>query len=194
MPVLADLPQTWTYADLQRLLPDNSDSAGNDVDWRRFEIVDGALVVSPSANSLHELLVMAIRDAIRDAMPAGWSAIGALGIDLGGSYLIPDLVVARTQTLRERVSLLDPSDALLVTEIVSPSSRLTDRIVKPALYAAAGIAGYWRVETDPEVTLSAYALDPGTTAYTELGSWGRGQTATIERPFPARITIDDLIP
>ena len=22
MPVLADLPQTWTYADLQRLLPD----------------------------------------------------------------------------------------------------------------------------------------------------------------------------
>ena len=50
------------------------------------------------------------------------------------------------------------------------------------------------METDPEVTLTAYALDPGATSYTELGSRGRGQTAAIERPFPARITIDDLIP
>ena len=82
----------------------------------------------------------------------------------------------------------------VVVEVASPTTERTDRLFKAEKYAEAGIPGYWRVETEPEVTLTAYTLDPGTTSYTELGTWSRGQTATIERPFPARITIDDLIP
>lgn len=42
--------------------------------------------------------------------------------------------------------------------VVSPGSRRTDRVVKPAEYAAAGIAHYWRVETEP-LELVAHSLE-----------------------------------
>ena len=187
MQQLAELPQTWTYADLQRLLPE-------DADRRRYEIVDGALVVNPSASRRHEVISARLLVAIHSALPAGCDVVGPFGLDIAPSYRMPDLMVLPTTPRAGAPDIALPHEVLLAVEVVSPSSRLTDRIAKPAQYAAAGIPGYWRVETDPEVTLTAYALDPGAAAYTELGSWGRSQTATIERPFPARITIDDLIP
>ena len=189
MPILADLPQTWTFDDLRRLLPEDTD---NDVDWRRFEIIDGALVVSPSADLDHEYVIDQLRIALRPQLPGQLWVVGPAMVDLHPSYRIPDLLVLPRYLLGRHRQLVLAADVTLAVEVVSPSSRLADRIAKPAQYAAAGIPGYWRVETEPEVTLTAYALD--STAYTELGTWGRGQTATIERPFPARITIDDLIP
>ncbi|MEV6210743.1 Uma2 family endonuclease [Kitasatospora sp. NPDC051914] len=38
---------------------------------------------------------------------------------------------------------------MVAVEIASPSTRVTDRKMKPALYAAAGIEHYWRLELDP---------------------------------------------
>jgi len=46
--------------------------------------------------------------------------------------------------------LLSPAEVLLAVEVVSPGSVTTDRITKPAQYAAAGIANFWRVETEPD--------------------------------------------
>lgn len=46
-----------------------------------------------------------------------------------------------------------PEDPGTRTELVggfaSPSMRITDKTVKPALYAAGGIQHYWRLELDP---------------------------------------------
>ena len=77
----------------------------------------------------------------------------------------------------------------LAVEIVSPGSVTTDRVTKPAQYAAAGIRHFWRVETRP-VSLTAYALDGST--YRELGTWGAGETAHLAEPSPAEIPIDRL--
>jgi Uma2 family endonuclease len=192
MPVLAELSRTWTREDLQRMLADNY--TGNDVDWRRFEIIDGALIVSPSPAPRHEITAGRLIAALSAMRPQGYEVVGALGIDVAPSYLVPDLMVVPSALYFGTASTVSPADALLAVEIVSPSSRTADRVTKPALYAAAGISGYWRVETDPEVTLTAYALDPGATTYTELGTWGPGQTATVERPFPVHVPIDDLVP
>ncbi|SCG74694.1 Uma2 family endonuclease [Micromonospora humi] len=41
---------------------------------------------------------------------------------------------------------LHAADVALVVEIESPSSRRYDRLIKPTLYAEAGIPHYWRVE------------------------------------------------
>ena len=90
MPILADLPQTWTFDDLRRLLPEDTD---NDVDWRRFEIIDGALVVSPSADLDHEYVIDQLRIALRPQLPGQLWVVGPAMVDLHPSYRIPDLLV-----------------------------------------------------------------------------------------------------
>lgn len=78
----------------------------------------------------------------------------------------------------------------VAVEVVSPSSRAMDRVLKPAKYAAAGIPGYWRVESDP-ISLTAYTLRDG--RYAELGSWGAGDIAEIAEPFTVRIDVQSLL-
>jgi hypothetical protein len=115
----------WTVEDLSALGLE---------DWFRYEIVDGGLLVSPWAGGFHELLSAEMRAAMWSAQPDGLLVVGPIGVTIGRSYLIPDLV--------------------------SPDSTTLDRVVKPAKYAAAGIPAHWRVETDP-VGLTVYTLTPG---------------------------------
>lgn len=75
---------------------------------------------------------------------------------------------------------------------VSPGSVSNDRILKPAKYAAAGIPAYWRVETKPQTSLTAYALADDATVYAEVGMWAVGETAHITQPFEVHIPIADL--
>jgi len=60
-----------------------------------------------------------------------------------GRILIPDLVVVRG--ISEGV-VTDAADVALVAEIVSPSTGSQDRLLKPALYASAGIPCYLRID------------------------------------------------
>ena len=60
----------------------------------------------------------------------------------------------------------EPQHLVLAVEVVGPSSRTNDRLVKPVRYAEAGIPAYWRVETDPVVELVAMELDGS--AYREV--------------------------
>lgn len=186
MQQLLDLPQTWTFDDLQQL--------PEELDWRRYEIVDGALVVSPSADVDHEFVGEQLRAALRGELPVDLWFGGPLTVDLDPSYRIPDLVVIPRSLVGHRRKLLQPAEIRLAIEIVSPSSRTTDRVTKPAQYASAGIREYWRVEIDPEVSLTAYTLSPGAETYTELGTWRSGERAHLDQPFPVSIDIGALTP
>lgn len=179
----ADLFHEWTFDDLLAL-PEN-------LDWRCFEILDGALVVSPSANSRHEVVGEDLRAIIRAAAHPSFKIIGSMAVDLEPSYLIPDLIVVRVENLRRNVNRLPADQVALAIEIVSPSSRSMDRFVKPQKYAEFGIPSYWRVEVDPVVALTAYELQDG--VYADIGTWGPGETAVLERPFPVSIRIDDIL-
>ena len=180
---LEQLRSIWTVDDLR---------ASDIEDWRRFQIVDGSLVVSPPPAGAHELVSEDVRAAIRVVLPEGLVVVGPIGVAIGRSYLIPDLVVAARDRVRS-IEYLQPEDVLLVVEIVSPGSVTMDRIVKPAKYAAAGIPAYWRVETEP-VGLTAYVLPPGSGAYAESGSWGPDGTARLTEPFPVEIDLTSLGP
>lgn len=187
---LAGASHVWTFDDLQGL-PETA--GGSDVDWRRYEIVEGALVVSPAANPRHEIVSARLLVRLAPVVPAGHEVVGPLSVDLAPSYLNPDLLVIPSSRF-DGPALVQPSDVLLAVEIVSPSSRTMDRVVKPAAYAAGGIANYWRVETEPAVTLTAYRLAPADDAYAEIGTWGTAEVAELDHPFPVRIPIDALIP
>lgn len=182
MQSIMEMRDAWTIEDVRAL----------DVeDWWRYQIVDGALIVSPSPGGSHALASAEVQAALWGAMPPGTIVVGPMDVTMGTSYLIPDLVVTQRETLR-RVSVLQPSDAALVVEVVSPGSTTMDRIVKPAKYAAAGIAHFWRVETDP-VSLTAYALPSGESVYTEVGTWTAGEVARFTEPFPMSIELDRLV-
>ena len=62
-----------------------------------------------------------------------------------------------------RVRWLRSDQVVLAVEVVSPGSETTDRVVKPLQYAQAGIAHYWRIETEPQVVVVTYRLGAGPT-------------------------------
>ena len=51
-------------------------------------------------------------------------------------------------TERVETASVDVANVALVVEIVSPSTKKSDRLEKPAALAAAGVPAYWRVEID----------------------------------------------
>jgi len=185
-----DVPQAWTYEQLV----DYVESLPHDVNPHSYEIVDGALVVTPSPDIVHEAASALLRFVLQSALGPDYLVGGPIDIDLNPSYRTPDLVVLPMSLVGQRTRPIPPSDVLLVIEVVSPGSITTDRITKPAQYAAAGIPAYWRIETDPDISLTAYELPEGGTVYAEIGSWTRGQTAHLAKPFPVDIVIDQLLP
>lgn len=169
----------WTVADLDRL-PD---------DGQRYEIVDGSLLVSPPPSPRHQAAAGRLARLLAAAAGPGLEVLEATGIQLPSAVLVPDVLLVRVEALRRDTAVLDPADVLLVAEVVSPSSRTTDRVTKPALYAAAGIPAYWRVELD-EPALVAYELQ-GTT-YAESAASTGTEVIEVERPLVLRIIPADL--
>ncbi|MEU5537415.1 hypothetical protein [Streptomyces sp. NPDC020362] len=63
--------------------------------------------------------------------------------------LIPGIVVADADATGAPRLSIDAQDVVLVVEIASPFTRVTDRRMKPAPYAAAGIPHHRRLELEP---------------------------------------------
>ena len=79
----------------------------------------------------------------------------------GGNLLVPDVVVVDADAVSESALRLPCEAVRAVVEIVSPSTVSIDRAVKPALYAEAGIAVYWRVELQDTPKIVACSLSRG---------------------------------
>jgi Uma2 family endonuclease len=87
---------------------------------------------------------------------------------------------------------LDPDRGMVaVIEIVSPTTRRIDRLVKPSVYAEAGIPTYWRLELHPAAGLTVFALDTG--HYREVDTLTGSQVHQVQTPFPAVIPLTTLV-
>src|SRR3954468_11586057 len=124
----------WTEPDLH-LFPQ---------DGHRYEIVDGSLHVAPPAPKWHDALVGALVTTLRSAAPPGWWVCDRLGVEIDASNLVPDVTVLRPRSSGAVWS--DPADVALVVEVETAATRRYDRVLKPSLYAEAGIHAFWRVE------------------------------------------------
>lgn len=82
-------PRWWTFEDLLGL-PESI--------WR-FEIVDGALLMTPPAGLWHEAVWVRLRDAIKDAALPN-EVLGPFAVDIDPTFLIPDLIVLPRETVR----------------------------------------------------------------------------------------------
>jgi Uma2 family endonuclease len=154
-----------------------------------IEIVDGIVVVSPSASKWHNRLARILANALDAAGGAEWNADTAFDVRLQDVPLTnrrPDVVVYKADTID--VVPTRPEHVLLVVEVVSPGSETTDRVVKLQQYARAGIPFYWRVEQSPGAIplVYAYVLDPATTAYREAEVF----TGVIKATAPFALDAD----
>lgn len=171
-PVRWNAPEgRWTQPDLH-LFPQ---------DGHRYEILDGSLHVTPPAEPRHDSLVESVVTTLRSAAPPGWWVCARLGIEMESSNLVPDVTVLRPHS--SGAIWVDPADVALVVEVESAETRRYDRLLKPAVYAAAGIPAYWRVESGP--VLRAFTLDG--TAYRAALDVEPDEQASLDHPYPIRV-------
>jgi Uma2 family endonuclease len=151
MEAVTTLPpgRALTVADLEAM-PD---------DGHRYELIDGALIVTPAPSPLHQLVHSALMELLLRSRREGLRVLSApLDVVLDGSTSMqPDLMVTRRSDLGERNLPVAP---LLAVEILSPSTRLIDLNLKRARFERAGVASYWVVDPD-EPRLTAWELCEG---------------------------------
>jgi Uma2 family endonuclease len=158
-------------------------------DGRRYEVIDGTLVVTPAPSDGHQGVLGELFVRLHEACPSHLRVrLSLFDVTLAPDTRVqPDLLVAPKASLRER-GLFEPP--LLAIEILSPSTKSYDRGMKFARYAEAGVASYWIV--DPaEPRLTAYDLVDG--AYVEVADVVGEETWTAERPFPVTIRPAELL-
>jgi Uma2 family endonuclease len=161
---------------------------------RGYELLQGTLLVKPLPGGPHQVLSWKLVNLLEAAAAPRRMVVQALGVRLpDNTMFIPDVLVASREVVLANTSgILDPADITLVAEIVSPGSRIMDRLTKPALYAGAGISSFWRVELEDGPIIFAYALEQG--RYVEVGAARPGERLTLSKPFAVSIDPADLQP
>ena len=127
-------------------------------DGHRYELIDGTLLVSPAPMLRHQLAVTRLLRLLNDASPAELIALPApFDVVLADRTVFqPDVLLARKGDLTARDL---PAPPVLAVEVLSPSSRSIDRILKYSRYAEAGVEHYWIIDPD-EPSITAHRLRP----------------------------------
>jgi Uma2 family endonuclease len=181
MGVVTTLPRgrSLTVADLEQM-PD---------DGHRYELVDGALLVTPAPSILHQTVSAHLLVALHAACPPRLKVLTApvdvvLAEDTG---VQPDLLVARRTDFTDKNL---PGPPLLAVEILSPSTRSIDLLLKRERYERAGVASYWVV--DPiEPSLFAWQLRDAT--YQQVARVTSDEPWTATAPYPVTIVPSALL-
>lgn len=158
-------------------------------DGRRYELVDGMLLVSPAPSPMHQRAVRELLLLLHPLTPPDWEMFTApfdVVIDEHTSFE-PDLVLARMSDLTPRNL---PAPPVLAIEVLSPSTRTIDLTTKHTRLRDFGCAHYWVVDPD-EPSVIAWELLEG--EYVVVGRVVGEETLVVERPFPVEVTPQRLI-
>jgi Uma2 family endonuclease len=162
---------------------------------RRWELVEGGIVMTPRPRPLHQVVSGNLRQLIRDNLPASLVVLQEVEITVEARFpptvRDPDLVVVNRSVVDRNPVRIDPLDVVLVIEIVSPGSRRTDRVMKAYEYAKAGIEHYWIVDLDaePDERFLAHVLREET--YHRVGALV-GDRVRTEEPLVLDFMLDEL--
>lgn len=158
-------------------------------DGHRYELIDGGLFVSPAPKIRHQVAVLGLYRALLAASPADVTVLVApVDVVLSNDTVIqPDVVVAPAESFTESDL---PGPPMLAVEVLSPSTRGVDLLLKRERLRVAGCAHYWVVDPD-EPSLTAWMLIGDD--YVEVARACGQETARIELPFPVDIIPAALI-
>jgi Uma2 family endonuclease len=138
-------PPTRLYTvDDVRAIPD---------DFNRYEVIDGELFVTPAPGTQHQRILarlfLLLGNHVRQHH-LGEILFAPTDVVFGAMTMVePDILFLATDAL-DRVTERDIQGApTLAVEVLSPSTKRTDRGRKRALYQSQGVSEYWVV--DPQL-------------------------------------------
>ena len=158
-------------------------------DGHRYELIDGILIVSPAPRRIHQRASFRLSVLLDAALPADLELLPApFDVALADDTVMqPDLVVPRIEDLTDRDL---PAAPVLAVEVLSPSSRGIDLLLKKDRLERAGCAHYWVV--DPlEPSITAWALTGG--AYRQVARAVGAETFEVAEPFDVRVIPAELV-
>lgn len=162
---------------------------------RRWELVEGGIVMTPRPRPIHQIVSRNLSQLIRAALPDSLVVLQEVEITVEARFpptvRDPDLVVVNRSVVDLNPVRVDAADVALVVEIVSPGSRRTDRVMKLYEYAKAGIEGYWIVDldADPDERFLAHLLNDGTYQRVDARVGDRVRTG---EPVALDFALDEL--
>ncbi|MGH9071527.1 MAG: Uma2 family endonuclease, partial [Acidimicrobiales bacterium] len=164
----------------------------DDVEWdgRRWEVIDGMLVVSPAPFAPHQWSIGQLHLLLYEACPPGMLVMLS-PFDWKppeGDMLEPDLLVMRDEDYQNGPLRNTP---LLVIEVLSRSNPSLDTAVKRARYEALGVPAYWIVDPIPPGSVLCLRLVEG--RYDEVARCSGDESYTADYPFPVRLTPSKLV-
>jgi Uma2 family endonuclease len=130
----------WTL-EMVRALPE---------DGNRYEVLDGALLVSPAPSFRHQRAVRLLVEILAPytrANEIGETLTSPADIELSPTRLVqPDVFVIPAEI--KTTSWQDITTLLLSAEVISPSTARWDRFDKRTAYQEKAIPEYWVVDLD----------------------------------------------
>jgi Uma2 family endonuclease len=181
MSVMPVMPREgdWTVDDLDRI-PD---------DGLQYELVDGVLLVSPAPVPRHQRAVLRVAILLDAACPAELEVfIAPLDFrpDLRNS-LQPDVLVVRRDEMGEKNLQVPP---LLAVEVLSPSTRRKDLLLKRSVYEDRGVGSFWSVDPD-QPSITAWVLVDG--RYVPSSGATGDEVVTLTRPYEVTVCPGRLV-
>ncbi len=171
--------EAFTAADLE-LMPD---------DGRRYEIIDGVLIVSPSPAPRHQQLVLELAVRLREACPDTLRTyVAPLDVKLDDNTVMePDVLVARRSDVGETNI---PTAPLLAVEVLSPRTRAFDLNLKAERLARAGCPSYWTIDPEGPRLIARELRESG---YVVTADVSADEVFAADLPYPVSFRVGDLL-
>lgn len=165
----------FTVHDLEAM-PDNG---------RRYELIDGMLLVTPAPGWSHQEMSLTLYTVLRDSCPPELRVLAApFAVRTSPlNEVQPDVVVARYADLTEACLPVAP---LLAVETLARSTQLNDRNTKKAHYERLGVPSYWLLDPVQPGGLEVYELDERG-RYQPMAKVNGDEVHLARRPFPVQI-------
>lgn len=155
----------WTAAEV-RFLPE---------DGKRYECIDGELLVTPSPSFQHQAVVGQIFLALApfvSGQSLGTLCLAPADVEIELATTVqPDLFVARSASGTPVRNWTDIGELLLAIEVLSPSTARYDKGLKRHFYQRNGVGEYWIVDIDARVVERWQADDERPEVLADEISW-----------------------
>ncbi len=163
-------------------------------DDQRVEIIDGRIVIREMPTLDHnQVIFRLLRQILIFVDERGWTACNDIKVFLGAQIdrYRPDLTVVPANPRMWDAENVYGQATLLVVEVMSPSSRADDHLLKPRNCALAGVPLYLVIDSYQQT--ARLLSDPGHTGYLHEVAVVLGDSLVLPEPWDLKIDTGRLL-